>query len=135
MENPGTALGFRLIPVWGLAIISFIAAVGMSWYLFRTKQLPPVAGYLLSLIIGGAIGNMIDRTFRQTVIDFVSVDMPNLLMDRFPVFNVADSAVSVGVTIILFLSLFVPRFVHPPDPTPTEEGEIGAKEEKESEGV
>jgi len=133
VENPGTALGFRFLPVWGLAIISLIAVIGMSWYLFRTKELPVLAGYLLSVIIGGAIGNMIDRMFRKTVIDFVSVNMPDRLMDRFPVFNVADSAVSVGVTIILFFSLFYPRLIHPPETAtpamePEEEAKTPAKE-------
>jgi len=58
--------------------------------------------------MGGAIGNTIDRLLYGYVIDFIDVDLPDWLMERWPVFNVADSAVSVGVTLLLIVMLFKP---------------------------
>jgi len=56
---------------------------------------------------------MFDRVIYRQVTDFISVDLPDFLMDRFFVFNVADSCVSVGVALLLVASFF-------PEPAPTE---------------
>lgn len=67
--------------------------------------------WCLAGIAGGGIGNLIDRVFRQLrVVDFISTDMYGFLgFDRFPTYNVADSAVVISV-ILLFLSmLFVKK--------------------------
>ncbi|MBM3325636.1 MAG: signal peptidase II [Calditrichaeota bacterium] len=106
--NSGSAFGMKLLPSIVLAVIAFIAAVGLGYYLWRKTDIPLLYGFPLALIMGGAIGNLIDRVRIGEVIDYFSVDMPNFIMNRFPVFNIADSAVSVGITIIMLLSLFRP---------------------------
>lgn len=103
-EGAAFSTGTELGPVFGLA------AIVMSAVLFvlarrRTDRLGQV---LFGLIAGGAIGNLIDRVFRAddgllsgAVIDFVDVQW-------WPVFNVADSAVVVGVVAFIAYSLFAP---------------------------
>lgn len=120
VDNPGMAFGLRIIPTWVLAIISLAAAVTLAVYLFRHRELPSRMGVAMSMIVAGALGNMIDRFFRGSVIDFISVEWPDWLfgMQRFPVFNVADSAVSVGVTIVLLINLFTTELASPPDKVP-----------------
>ncbi len=113
VHNPGSAFGIRLIPTPLLAVISMMAAIVLSVYLFRYSNLPFSQGAPLGLILGGAVGNMIDRIRLGKVVDFVSVNLPDFWMDRWPVFNVADSAVSVGVVWMILVTLFVREQVEP----------------------
>jgi signal peptidase II len=59
-----------------------------------------------SLIIGGAIGNLIDRLAFGSVTDFFDVDFPDFLMERWPVFNIADSSIVIAITILLIYTIF-----------------------------
>lgn len=96
--NTGTACGYfpQLSFVFTLAPF-FILAIVVLFY--RSQRQP---GWLLSigvgLIIGGAFGNLVDRLRLGYVVDFVQVG-------SFPIFNVADSAVSTAVVLMLFWSL------------------------------
>ncbi|NQT34795.1 signal peptidase II [bacterium] len=105
--NPGIAFGIRILSPIVLTVIAFIAAVGLSIYLFRHHELPLFQGTPFAFIIGGAIGNLICRIRFGEVTDFVSVDFPDFIMTRWPTFNVADAAISVSVTYLLIMSLFV----------------------------
>ena len=67
-------------------------AIGLIAYVV-THQNPPVVDAILGLILGGTIGNGYDRMMYGTVTDFIALHF-------WPVFNVADSAVSVGVVLI-----------------------------------
>jgi len=104
--NPGLAFGIRLLPPVVLTGIALLAALGLGVYLYLHPLLPLRQGMPLTLIMGGALGNMIDRLAIGQVVDFLSVDMPDFIMIRWPAFNVADSAVSVGVVFLVILSLF-----------------------------
>jgi len=104
--NPGMAFGIRVIPPFVLMIITFTAAVGLGIFIYRNPSLTPWQGIPFSLIMGGAVGNFIDRIIRGEVIDFLSVNMPDFIMLRFPAFNVADSAISVGITSLIVISFF-----------------------------
>ena len=95
--NPGMAFGMRLLPPLALAIVSAIAVIGLVYYILKFPQLPPNQGVPLALILGGAAGNMIDRIVYGKVVDFISIDFPDFIMHRWPTFNVADSAVLIGV--------------------------------------
>ena len=101
IRNPGAAFGifagrtasFR-IPFF--LTISFIAVVGMLFfYKTVTENLLRIA---LSLILGGALGNMIDRARLGEVIDFIDV---HWYSNHWPAFNVADSAITVGVGLMI----------------------------------
>ena len=111
VQNPGQAFGLRILPPIALAVFAFLAAVGLGIYLFRNVSIPRWQGIPFALIMGGAIGNMIDRFAFGKVTDFLSVNMPDFIMSRWPVFNVADSAVSVGVTCLLVISIFFKKLV------------------------
>lgn len=67
-------------------------------WLWRLKAQETILGLSLALIIGGAIGNLIDRVITGEVIDFISV---YYLTWRWPAFNIADSAISIGVGLLL----------------------------------
>ena len=88
VHNPGIAFGIRIIPGTFLAVFSLVTSLIL------------IVIISLSLILGGAIGNVIDRLKYGEVIDFIDVDFPNLIMARWPVFNIADSAVTIGMCLL-----------------------------------
>jgi len=106
VQNSGMAFGIRIIPPFVLAIIAFIAAVALGIFIFRHPHLTYWHGVPFSLIMGGAIGNLIDRLTIGEVVDFISVDFPDFIMPRWPVFNVADSSLSVGIVSLILITLF-----------------------------
>ncbi len=108
VQNPGLAMGMRFLPPVALSVISLLAGGLLGYYLFTKPFQPLYQGVPLALIMGGALGNMIDRIAVGQVTDFISVDMPDFIMDRFWVFNVADSAVSVGVVALMIVSFLQP---------------------------
>ena len=90
----GSSLGPGL-----LTFLTFAAAVGITLYLLRAKELTRSGGVGLALILGGAVGNFIDRIRFGKVVDFLDFYIGNY---HWPAFNVAYSAISVGVFILLF---------------------------------
>ena len=79
--------------------ISIAAAVLITVYRARYLRQHRLASVSLGLILGGAIGNLIDRVRYGVVVDFLDVHAHQY---HWPVFNVADSAISVGVTLLIF---------------------------------
>jgi signal peptidase II len=100
-------VGFSLLVMGGrsgpyiLAVGALIIAGGMLVWLLRTERWLPAAG--LGLIIGGALGNVIDRLRYGAVFDFLDFHLAD---NHFPAFNVADSALSVGVALLIIDGLF-----------------------------
>ena len=105
--NPGFAFGMRILPPLVLKIFAGLAAIALGYYLFTRSEQSLIQNLGLTLIMGGAIGNLIDRIRIGEVIDFLSLNMPDFIMDRFPVFNVADAMVSVGVVLLFFYTMFL----------------------------
>ena len=108
-ENAGAAFGMFSDHRWVFMIISTLGIIAMVVYLWKFKPKSKVACTALSMIIGGGIGNMIDRCFyygtepltlgKNVVIDFLDFyAFPNLW--RY-IFNVADSFVCVGAGILM----------------------------------
>ena len=92
---------FRL----ALFVIVPIAVLGfLVWYYFVTTEFSRIQRWVIAGIIGGGIGNILDRIFRKDgVVDFVSVKFYGLFgMERWPTFNVADSSVVICCLILLF---------------------------------
>lgn len=97
---------------WLVTVVVCVVVVGVTRHLIRPPENSPVARdrrwwWVLGLIVGGAIGNQLDRLFRGdgwnrgAVVDFID---PRF----FPIFNVADSALTVGCVAAAVLSLLVP---------------------------
>ncbi|MFH7519378.1 signal peptidase II, partial [Pseudomonas syringae group genomosp. 7] len=76
-----------------------VVVVGLIIYIQKLKKQDKWFGIALALMLGGAIGNFIDRVVRKEVVDFVNT---YIFTYDFPIFNVADSALVVGV-IIMFI--------------------------------
>jgi signal peptidase II len=103
IHNPGGAFGFLAQQDASVRIAIFLVASGVAIgliFLFY-RQIPrthPLLAAGLALIFGGAIGNFIDRLRFGKVIDFLDFYIGTL---HYPAFNVADSAITIGVTIFL----------------------------------
>ena len=111
-RNSGVAFGIGAGVPFPYYLFSIIA-VGVILYLFVRRQVPSLQRQLaLSLILGGAVGNLIDRVSAGEVVDFIEVGYGRW---HWPVFNVADSAVTIGV---LWFALSWPR--HRPESDDTE---------------
>ena len=104
VRNPGAAFGMladspmRLPFFMGIAAL---AVIGILWYLSRLPEDQHWQHFSLGLIFCGALGNLIDRVRLGEVIDFIDVHWYNY---HWPAFNIADSAICVGVGIMLLNS-------------------------------
>lgn len=107
--NPGAAFSF-LSDAGGWQRWFFVLlALGISVWLVRLIRLHTRERWLalsFALILGGALGNVIDRLFHGAVIDFLYFHAGRY---GWPAFNVADSAISVGVALLLWDQLFAQR--------------------------
>lgn len=92
-------------------IIPLLVMAGLVVYILRGRELSMFQRWIMAGILGGGIGNLIDRIFRPDgVVDFVSVKFYGLFgMERFPVFNVADSSIVVFGILLLFTFLLEGR--------------------------
>lgn len=86
---------------WFFAILASAISIGIVFWMKQLKQHEILSAISLSLILGGAIGNLIDRVTYGYVIDFFDVYYHT---HHWPVFNIADSAITVGVAFMLYES-------------------------------
>ena len=99
VTNSGAAFGMFQGAGPLLVITSVVGMVAILVYLFNPGFAHPVMRLGLAFMLGGAVGNLIDRVSEGRVVDFVKV--PN-----FPAFNVADSAITIGVVLLLWALMF-----------------------------
>lgn len=116
--NKGAAFSSRpqdlmpFLPPWLFFLLISIVAAGVLFWFYRSIDKRDYLSRLgVVMIIGGAIGNFIDRMRLQMVVDFIDCDFPDFIMTRFPTFNVADSFVTVGVALVI-LSPVILRKLH-----------------------
>jgi len=83
---------------WFFAVLAIAVSIGIVIYLSKLKNEEKLLAVSLSLILGGAIGNIIDRVLYGYVIDFLDVYYQ---VYHWPIFNIADSAITVGVGLML----------------------------------
>ena len=99
--NPGAAFSFLSQAGgwqrWFFTVIGIVAAIVIIWLLQKNTHDRPFC-LALSLILGGAIGNVIDRLLYGAVVDFIDVHYDGW---HWPAFNIADSAISIGATLIV----------------------------------
>jgi signal peptidase II len=89
---------------WFFAALAIIISIVIAVWLSRLKSHETLLAVSLSLVLGGAIGNLIDRLAYGYVIDFLDVYVPSW---HWPAFNVADSAITLGVVLMLLESFGV----------------------------
>lgn len=114
--NPGAAFGmFGDLPdPWRrltLAVVSLVALLVVVRFMIREARHDPVSQYALVAVLSGAVGNIIDRVRLDAVIDFLDFYWGQ---HHWPAFNVADSAISVGVAVLMLRVLFSRRTVPSP---------------------
>ncbi|MGG4217479.1 signal peptidase II [Paenibacillus jamilae] len=106
-RNRGAAFGILEGQRWLFIVITIVVVIGIVWYLRKTvragQKLLPVA---LSLVLGGAVGNFLDRAISGEVVDFAQFNFGSY---TFPIFNVADSAIVIGVALIILDTLLESR--------------------------
>jgi signal peptidase II len=110
--KPHHILPFLSVKVF-FAIFNILAVGLVLWMYFKTRAGDWWTETALVLILGGAAGNFIDRIRFGRVIDFIDCDFPDFIMDRFPIFNVADSCITVGVFIIIITTLLARKHGSP----------------------
>ena len=91
VQNTGAAFSMFSEHTWALALLSLVMSVVLALALWKGFFKHPLGKLTLTLLLAGAVGNLIDRAFRGFV-----VDMFNVLFMRFAVFNVADICVVAG---------------------------------------
>ncbi len=101
-RNKGAAFGILQNQRLLFIVITIVVVIGVIYYLWQVRSQKKLLSWALALILGGALGNFIDRLFRGEVVDFIDVKIPlGSFYYDFPIFNVADSALVIGVILLL----------------------------------
>ena len=116
IENPGLAFGLSVGSLsWLLFLITLFITIYILRYIVITSELIKYEYIALTFILGGAIGNLIDRGFSlfglfgyQGVIDFIDIGLFEHSY-RWYIFNIADLSVSIGIGCYIFCSYFCSR--------------------------
>lgn len=106
VENTGVSFGLfgGGEARWVLSIFSLIVAAGLAWWAVKAERRTLIAA--IGLVIGGAVGNAIDRIQYGYVVDFIDFSGTGV----FPwVFNIADSAITIGVVLLIIDSVMSER--------------------------
>ena len=118
-QNPGISLGLfnahNPLGRWMLVALTSAIAIGVAIWIGREKNRVEQAA--LGMVLGGALGNILDRTLHSYVVDFLDLHFGNFR--PFLVFNVGDAAISIAV-VILLLRAFLARKDHDEGPEPKE---------------
>ena len=99
VKNTGGAWSILNNHTYILTLISFICIIALNYYLNKKDKYTKLETVYLGLIMGGMIGNFIDRILYQGVIDFIGFKFGSY---QFPIFNIADITIVVGVGLIIF---------------------------------
>jgi signal peptidase II len=112
MFNTGAAFSFLADAGgwqrWLFAALALVVSGVLTVWLLRLKPSERWLAAGLALLIGGALGNLVDRVLFGHVVDFIQVYLPVIpltLFNPWPAFNLADSAITLGVTILFIVTL------------------------------
>jgi signal peptidase II len=105
-RNRGAAWGILQGQMWFFYVITVVVIIGIMYYLHKAAKGKWLLGISLALMLGGAIGNFIDRVIRKEVVDFIHTFIFGY---NFPVFNIADSALVIGVIMLMIQMLLEER--------------------------
>jgi signal peptidase II len=95
-RNRGAAFGILQNQRWFFIVITLLIVFGIIYYLRKLGTTKPIISWALALILGGAVGNFLDRLLNGEVVDFLDFTLIN-----YPIFNVADSAIVIGVCLFI----------------------------------
>jgi signal peptidase II len=120
VRNPGGAFGILGGEKGGISsslfvLISLIAVGIILFLLYKTKEDEEILSLAFSMVLSGAIGNLIDRFLYGEVIDFFDFQLSSF---HWPAFNIADSAITIGIGLI-FVEIFTRGHSKSPNPLPT----------------
>ncbi|HZW68520.1 MAG TPA: signal peptidase II [Pseudogracilibacillus sp.] len=101
-RNKGAAWGILQDQMMFFYIITIIVIVGIIYYLHKYVKDNLFQGIAIAFVLGGAIGNFIDRLLRKEVVDFIDVMIFNY---DYPIFNLADSFLVIGVILIFIATI------------------------------
>lgn len=101
-RNRGAAWGMLEGQMWLFTIVTVLVIAGILYYFHKDAKGKPLFQLSLMIILGGAIGNFIDRLYRGEVVDFIDVLIPIINYD-FPIFNIADAALTIGVGLVIIV--------------------------------
>jgi len=91
---------------WFFVVLSSVVSAAIAVWLWRIRHTgPAILAAGLALVLGGAIGNLVDRVRLGYVIDFIRVYLGEFL-GYFPSFNIADTAISIGAALLIIDALF-----------------------------
>ena len=105
-RNSGAAWGILQGQMLFFYIVTVVVVIGIIYYMQKFAKNDTLLAIGLSFVLGGAIGNFIDRLFHQEVVDFADFYIFNY---NFPIFNVADSALTIGVIIVIIATIMDER--------------------------
>lgn len=100
-RNKGAAWGILQNQMIFFYIITLVVIIGIIYYLHKYVKDHLWQGVAISFILGGALGNFIDRLFRKEVVDFIDV---MIFTYDYPIFNIADSFLVIGVVLMLIIT-------------------------------
>jgi signal peptidase II len=108
IKNRGAIFGFfstnQSFLVYALLTLASLAALGLViYYFYKTPSSERFLKISLSLILAGALGNLTDRLFRGSVVDFLDFYVKDW---HWPFFNVADACITVGAILLLYIFFF-----------------------------
>ncbi len=105
-RNRGAAFGILQNQQWLFISITIIVVGFILYYLWKNRKEKTILPFALSLVLGGAIGNWLDRVRFQEVVDFIHVQFGSY---TYPIFNIADSGIVVGVILLMIYILKTPH--------------------------
>lgn len=98
VRNTGAAWSILDNNTWIVTVISLLIIIGIIYYVYRNRVSKKILKIGYGLILGGAIGNFIDRIVYGYVIDFIDIDIFGW---NYPIFNLADMFIVVGVILVM----------------------------------
>ncbi len=101
VRNTGAAFSILENQTWFFIITAIIISLVLVYLIYRVYREYRILALLMALILGGALGNLIDRIMYGSVVDFIDVQIIN-----FAIFNVADIAITVGTALLVIYVIF-----------------------------
>lgn len=101
VKNTGAAFSILSGKTYILSLVSLAICIFLVYYLVRKKPKNKLCLVSFGMILGGAVGNLIDRVWRNFVVDYIELAFMN-----FPVFNLADIAITAGAVLLMVYMIF-----------------------------